>query len=490
MYCRQCGYNNDNYSRMCKRCGSNLRDVEGAEQRPDSQEDIMKHVGGLKYAPMRVSFRGLIKKRFKKLRHVAGDHKNRLTFVIVIASILLCVAGALIAAQIRSCNTVVVAEYGNNNCNIANNCYAASNERWLFYSVPYGDNTGLYRVDLNTDNKLKVSYHSLYCISLLNDWVYGLDGGGNALRISFDGTRVQWLLEDAPVSSLSVVDNYVYYIGSDAVPYRACLDDVSDERPASPERLYNGAVGSLLACGDWLYYTTLDSVATITKATSVDFGEGYNGEGNVGFVVDELITSPTDAPDTVTMFNSAGYPTGRLYRMRMDGTENTLLVDGAVFAVTVHGDYVYYFTETTVTVSYTDLHPELTEPTKKTKKTSRRRKTTTTEPPPVNVDVPCMQSWRLSLRSMGFTDFLRPDASYSPLNVGGSGVYYISKAGDLMKTGLSGGEGELIATGQQRVDSVSLVGDWVYYTADGGTTFGRVFFDGSAGEILAQAPKS
>ena len=525
MYCRQCGYNNDNYSRMCKRCGSNLREQDEFDDfLTEPEDDSFEREGGLRLAPRKEKFSVKLKKRFGKLRRASEKYTSKTSVIAAAIVILAVIAAFIIISAARSCSTETVAEYANDCSNIMYNCFAVNDDVSVYYSVPYGSNTGLYRRTIASGQDLKITYHALTCMSLKDGWIYGIDSGGEPLRISKDGTVTQYICDDSPVSYLSVVDNYCYFISSDHLMYRACLDALDAGEEPVLECLSDQTAGSMLLGNDRIYFTTLtlfdigyDSSAQ-QQAPVGETPSGSSAGSEAGNEASQIITpestastttqpvpstthedgvqditseemqevmTPSYTPVLTPVVGVTGAPMGALCSMNFDGSDEQCLLDAGLYSISLHGDYIYFLTESTKTVSYSDIHPEVTETTK-TSKTRKKKKTTTTEPPPKNIDVQCIHSWRYSLRTNSYAAFLADDQAASPIYVTTGAIYYISPKGDLMTASLAGMDERLIPTGLQQVDTLFVLNDYVYFTSDSESFYGRIQKDGVHVESLSE----
>ena len=467
MYCRQCGYNNDNYTKICKRCGSMLNESPDEYRVPPS--DPGNRVGGLRFAPKKEKLSERISRNFSRLRRVSERRLNKWTVVIAAAVMVLCVAALVIILDIRYKNSITPVQYANDSCNIMQDCFAAQNDEFLFFSSPYGSNPGLYRETLLTGQRLKIAYRTLSCISVQDGWIYGLDEHGSPLRISVDGTVTQYITDDAPLSYFTVTDSYCYYIDADHYMYRIKLDFPEDDEAAGgheamnrarPEQICGDRVGCMLLSSDRIFYTTL---------TMHESAHTENISGG------DIRLEP--------LCSSTGYPVGQLWSIALDGTDAAPILEESVFSMSTKGSYIYFFTESTETVSYTDIYPPSTETTKKTKKT--KKKTTTTEPPPKNIDVIRLHSWRYSMRTGGYASFLADDHSISPIYISGDSIYYISKDGNLMTASLSGLDEELIPTDTQKIDHVFELGGYVYFSSSEDELYARIKHGDVKAEVLS-----
>ncbi|MBQ4312841.1 MAG: DUF5050 domain-containing protein [Clostridia bacterium] len=454
MYCRQCGYNNDKYSKMCKRCGSLLRSGENQSADSSREGSGEQENQGLKYARKRETPIEWLKSHFRRMERATGGRKRIIIMVIVAAAVALCIAGALVIGHLREANEEPVVIYGNVSGNIANGGVAVSDDKWIFYSLPDGDNPGLYRISRETGDELKVSYICLTQMSLVGDWLYGVDESGVLMRISTDGIVSEEVISDDVVRYANVVNDTLYYIGMDDMIYRASLGGLSRRGYIVPERIIDTPAASLYTYGGYLYYLTLDTT-TLTPGSILEDVEEHSIYDTYGEEPPRNVLLTTSGSDVAV---------GSVHRCAPDGSGDVALSEGVMCSMTVQGDYIYCQSEIEMIISATDVAP-------KAPKDMTLIKTGT-------------QCWRINLITRRQTKYMESGIVASPINASDEAIYFIGMDGNLMTADLSGENARVVLTDFGAVESFSIAGDWIYYTSDGGTSVGRVKTDGSEKEML------
>lgn len=456
MYCRQCGFNNDKYSKMCKRCGSDLT-------RPT--EDYTPSVtepGQLRFAPKKESFSDMLKRRFRRLERAAMDRSHLKPFFIAAAVIVAVTAALIIVPRVRACLTVIPDTYGNTACNTATMGAAAVNGDYLYCSQPVGDNPGLYRVRLSTGEPLKISWHILTQVSWYDGWLYGVDETGALIRMSYDGLREQRVIDKMNVKYVSLFNGYVYYIDEYGDIYRAELAEITDEAPAGSDRLLEANVSEMMIFDGMIYY--IDS-----------FGMGYEPDIPLESIIDpeyipgkiSWITGKEIPPDYRIDAGTADKPIGNVCRISPEGGWSEVIVSGRLCNLSAHGEYLYYMTQTVVDSSASEYDPGA--------------------PSSITIKASSCQFWRFNLVTNKYTRFLDEGTSRTALNVTDDGICFVSIHGDLERCPTTGGDDSLLPTEAVDVEYFAVIDGVVYYTSDSGGRVGWINIDGSSPVTLWEA---
>ncbi len=468
MYCRQCGFNNDKYSKMCKRCGSDLtRPTE--EYTPEPSEP-----GKLRFAPKQETIVDRLKRRFRRLERAALDKSNRKPIIITAVCLAVALTALIAVPRIIACVTVPPDTYGDTACNTATFSEVAVNDGFLYCSQYAGDNPGLYRVRLSTGEKLKLSWHTLTQVSWYDGWLYGVNENGALVRMSHDGLREQLVIEEPYVSYVSLFNGYVYYLSGAGLMCRADLSEVTDDTTAQPQILLDSQVCEMMIFDGMIYY--------------IEFvGMGYEPGLPLQSILD-----PEWEPGVISWITGKEKPPlykvdaadpekkmGNVCRVNPDGTGQETVVSGKLCNLSAHGEYLYYMTQTEVEVSASRFDHGA--------------------PNNINIMASSCQFWRFNLVTMKYTRFLDEGTARSPLNVTDNGICFVSVDGDLETCPTVGGAHALLPTDAVNVRSFGIVDDVVYYTSNEGTRVGWINIDGSEpvslwsaqwGEVVFPEPSS
>lgn len=446
MYCRQCGFNNDKYSKMCKRCGSDLtRPVEDYSPRPSEP-------GKLRHAPKAESFTDLFKRRFKRLRRVAKDTKQLRAWIIAGAVTLVAVAAVILVPRVAACMAVEPDTYGDTAGNVATHSPAAVDGDYIYCSQPVGDNPGLYRIRISTGEMLKINWNTLSRMTWYDGWLYGLDESGTMVRFSGDGLERQQVLEEQNIRCASFYNGGLYYLDAYGAVMRVDLDSVSDEMPAEPELIKDVRACEMIIFDGSIYYIEQTGLCFEPDVPMDSIIDPEYEPGKIS-----RITGKEIPPAYRVDAGSATKPAGNIYRIQPDGSGEELLVDEQVCNLSAYGDYLYYMTQTVQEVSASVFDHKA--------------------PASIVIRGSSSQFWRYNLITDKYTRFLNEGTARSALNVTDKGIVFISVKGDLEICPVTGGDKALLPTEAQNIDSFAVVNGVAYFSADSGTRVGWVNID-------------
>ncbi|MDR0197319.1 MAG: DUF5050 domain-containing protein [Oscillospiraceae bacterium] len=200
---------------------------------------------------------------------------------------------------------------GNTPANIMNQALAAYNDGWIYYNKTgvWSENAGLYKIREDGAGEVKISDLDARYINAVGDYVYftvyntdaeGIPPGCSLYKIRADGTGETLLYEETAAffENVTVVGDWVYYNRYAVTGY----DDREYDRSTSVYRIMT----------DGTEHTRLNEIDS----------EGIN-------IVNDRI------------YYMSG---GNIYKMRLDGGENTLIDEnsGYVSRLLVDGDWVYF----------------------------------------------------------------------------------------------------------------------------------------------------
>lgn len=448
MYCRQCGFNNDKYSKMCKRCGSDLtRPTE--EYTPEPSEP-----GKLRFAPKQESLADRFKRRFRRLERAALDKSHRKPFIIAAVCIVTALVALIAVPRVVSCLTVLPDTYGDTPGNTATFGAAAVNDDFLYCSQPVGDNPGLYRIKLSTGEPLKISWHILEQVSWYDGWLYGVDENGRLIRMSHDGLEEQLVIDELNVSYVSLFNGYVYYIGGQGAVYRADLSQITADTPAQPQLMQDTMVSEMIIFDGMIYYIEYTGMG---YEPGVPIDSVIDPEWEPGVI--SWITGRETEPDYKVDAGVPEKPMGNVCRMQPDGSGQEVVISGKLCNLSAHGEYLYYMTQTETEVSASQFDHGA--------------------PASIMITASSCQFWRFNLVTSKYTRFLDEGTSRSALNVTDDGICFVSVNGDLETCPTTGGDHVLLPTEAVDVRLFAVVDGVVYYTSNDGARVGWINIDGS-----------
>lgn len=262
---------------------------------------------------------------------------------------------------------------GNTVANINNYGFGAENEDYIFYVE--GD-LNLVRAKKEFQDKTyliqKSSGSGIGGLNIVDDWIF-YSSGQSLNRMRIDGREDQIIYEMGYLSDIHIKDNWIYFINP--------LDKVNiyrmDVNGQNLERLLKVEASDIAIYDDRLFYSYEVNGQGYVKSISLDGGESkveletkvydlirwqgyyyYIGEdyklfrNEVGtnnsteLLVDDKVSSyiVTDAGIFYSLHSEdVGYPGEGLYRMELDGSGNTLVLDTKdVNGFTQVGDWLLF----------------------------------------------------------------------------------------------------------------------------------------------------
>jgi len=193
--------------------------------------------------------------------------------------------------------------------------YLTVSDGWIYYGMTYGESdkrTGVYKARLDGSGKKQLTSGINPCyLNVAGDWIYYVE------RAYFDGE-----LDAGTYGDL----------------YRVRTNGKGNALVYKAEEV--GGIGGINVAGDWIYYaekyggSICKMRADCTEKTVLAAYVGANFSGNNVNVADGWVYYEGDY--------DAERPRA-LYKIRTDGTENTLLDANSVRNVIIIGDLIYYY---------------------------------------------------------------------------------------------------------------------------------------------------
>lgn len=457
MFCKQCGYNNDKYASVCRRCGSVLRDI--GNYAPDAvspeEEESPAREGSLKLAKKSEPILTVIKKRFKKLEYASDDTKKWLIAACVAGAVIVCLLVFGIVKWAESCSSYTQDIYGSDSSSISADVCAVIDEEgeWIYFSRLYGDNPGLYKTPAGGGEELKLSYVRLSQLLYIEGWIYGTDIETDTLwRIRDNGGTAQQVTEDT-VEDVNIVNDILYYIGSDGCVWSGELDDVDDEQAVIAEKLSEKQAMCLTVYSGKIYFIEPDKKEPDPQPTT----QVSSSSALPYFGADESdkIVSPYE--DTVY---------GKIIQMNTDGSDARMVGTEKGAFMTIDSGYIYYAVPATVVISTGDVNLITGEPE--------------------TMDYATLQMRRRSIKGGNTVNFGLENTIGGALAINKTNIFTVSVEGVLVACSYKGGETSPVYTGEADIDAVSIVGNWIYYWADDYTRYCRIPISGGMVETIFQ----
>lgn len=201
---------------------------------------------------------------------------------------------------------------------------------WIYYTNL--KENALYKVKTDWTEKTKFPEDTIgtdYFV-VQGDTIYFFDAEGDISKIQTDGTEAAKIadIDEKGMFGFQVSGERIYYCIKPGSIYKIKTDGTGESKIAD----ISSFSGDYLVSGDWIYYTDGTSLSKMmTDGTGV-----AKLSDNVGVyaVKDDWIYygEKTDKGEVKNIF-----------RMKLDGTEKSMLTDGAYVAI--DGDWFYYTKE-------------------------------------------------------------------------------------------------------------------------------------------------
>lgn len=214
---------------------------------------------------------------------------------------------------------------GNTNGNLVNGGRVAISGEWIYYSLL----DGIHRMKTDgTEKEIIYSWEtntnpSPLCI--VGDWIYYKRF--RPYKIKIDGSEQQQISEFEYIGSFNVIDDWMYF-GSE---YKMKTDG-SNVQQINEKNCASGNTVNIV--DGWVYYYDIDNEGNDSifkfKIDGTDKQKIYSGRTDHMVVDGEWIYYEE-------------YDSKDLYKMKIDGSENQLIVEeDKILSLNVDGDWIYY----------------------------------------------------------------------------------------------------------------------------------------------------
>jgi hypothetical protein len=271
--------------------------------------------------------------------------------------------GGQINAQTFSAKRISL---GNLPSNILNFGMVAQSGDWIYYSNS-SDGWGLYKVKTDGTHRTKLTDYPVRFINVMDDWVYFCDfvfeEPSYLIKIKTDGTEQTIISKDAAygviirddriyytndgfiyqidldgknkrnmldtrVNGFTLVDNYIFFRKStDSMIYKVKIGDTKSDL------VVNKVVEQFVVVDGWIYYTLYpedgDNLYKIT----------INGENDTK-LSDDIVSYPNVMGNWVYYTNYSDQ--ANVYKIDLEGRNKTKLTDERGIEINVIDDWVYY----------------------------------------------------------------------------------------------------------------------------------------------------
>lgn len=286
--------------------------------------------------------------KFKISKENSSDKRN----IIIAATIImmLIVVGTILLLSMLKTNNI-----GNTIGNVRNYGYSTTDGKWIYYLSPSQDTekVGICKVKINGEDKQELMMDSIDILSInvYKNYIYFIGIGINAYsdtdeidnkiyRMKTDGSDLE-VINDNEFNNecyeIYVLNNSIYYIGTDENIYKMKLDGTKRELVSDNGTGYIGITDKYIiynveneAGDDYVTYimnidgTNQRPVLENKRLYSVDISGNY------------VYYTNTDK---------------QIYRTEIDSGEEQLVLDDTAYNLNLNGDYLYF-------LNYLDIENE------------------------------------------------------------------------------------------------------------------------------------
>lgn len=252
---------------------------------------------------------------------------------------------------------------GNSIGNIRNYGYAATDANWIYYLSPNqkGDEIGIFRAkkDGSKSQQLLMGKMDILSINALDGYLYFIGIGEETFsenddidnkiyRLKADGSSEKEVINDNEFHNecyeIYVINQYIYYIGTDQNIYRMTLDGKSRELVSK-----NGA-GYIGITKDYIIYNHEEKIENVEKITEINEEAATTQTNTVTYIMNLDGTNPRPLVKDKRLYSinvnkNYVYYTNtdkQIYRTKIDSNNEELVFDTTAYNLNLKGDYLYY----------------------------------------------------------------------------------------------------------------------------------------------------
>ncbi len=230
-----------------------------------------------------------------------------------------------------------------NNGNVANLGLVAQSNNHIYYSKTVDDtNFGLYRLEIDTENIIKINEDVCNYINVdSNNIYYIVEGDYHLYKTDLYGNNKAKLSDDL-CGYLNLIDNWLYYINySDGEKIYKMKSDGTEVT-----RVNDYPSARLVTDDKFIYYCRISEEIASEGADDAEFnpsGELYKisiKDGEETKVTEDIVSFANISNGWIYYCNVSDG--NRLYKIKTDGTGKTKLSDDVSYYINVIDEKIYY----------------------------------------------------------------------------------------------------------------------------------------------------
>lgn len=217
----------------------------------------------------------------------------------------------------------------NNNANINNYGFTASDGSWIYYSN-FSNVGKLSKASKDGSTVLKINDDTALFINIYDGWIYycNYSDNGSIYKVLADGSRRTKLTKDS-AANIFVSDGWIYYQNTNdgSRLYKMNTDGTNIVK------LTEDIPESVNVIGEYIYYTNFSSVGEIARINA-------EGKGKT--------TLNNEQSTNLNIYDGWIYYQGQdksIYKMKIDGTGKTTVMRNPAVNFYPMGKWIYYINE-------------------------------------------------------------------------------------------------------------------------------------------------
>lgn len=336
MNCTKCGKEiPEGENKLCEECQRKLiseieENGKTAEVKKDRKDKKNNKIEGISH-------------KFKILKENFVSKNKKTTYSFLAIAIL------VIALTMILINIVGSGNVGNSIGNIRNYGYAVEKSGWIYYLAPNeeGTQTGIFKAKVNKKDVepieiLMRDWDSILSINVEKDYIYFIailpevyseeDELDNKIyRMKTDGSGLE-VINDNEFNNdcyeIYVVNNKIYYIGTDSNIYKMNLDG------SNKEMVSENGTGYLGITDKYIIYNAEveDQTDYVTCIMDLD------GENSRPIIENTRLYSVNIYKDYIYYTNE----NKQICKVKLDGTDMQILYETTAYNMNTAGKYIYY----------------------------------------------------------------------------------------------------------------------------------------------------
>lgn len=231
----------------------------------------------------------------------------------------------------RTVNTM-----GNSPGNIVNLGLATQQGDWIYYKSP--DRGGsIHKMKIDGSEKTKINDDNSFFINVIGDWVYYLNADDTYIyKIRTDGSERTLLIEER-ADYVTVVKDWIYYLYGAGEGIRKIRTDGTKKTI-----IYDGYTELMCVTEDWIYYLNFDDNANYGKPYRMRINGKENSE-IIDAYADRFAVENDDWFFYIKNYDFENPYFDSIYKIRPDGSEDEQVLDqGAIGDINIYDGWVYY----------------------------------------------------------------------------------------------------------------------------------------------------